>query len=220
MPLLVISMLRQNGAGSITTGDNSPRLQNWSPKVVCRLGIATVLASSLTGCGTGLFGPKIHTVAVVKTSAAPESPLPPVQLDPKLVKQGQNVLYGRVVINGKPAKKGSVMICAASLDDIQSDPAGVIMQKRRGDGAGKNAKKRYSVQISNDDGLYVIEGVPATQYKVFCQFGPSFVGKESKIINYADPTLSPFNVRVAEGENMQDIVMEIEGAESLGVIKK
>ncbi|SFJ31015.1 hypothetical protein [Planctomicrobium piriforme] len=184
--------------------------------------VATLLLFMMLGC-SGCGNASARTINHA-TEGLLESPLPPIVVEPKSLKAKGPVLYGRVVIDGQPAKKGSVVVIAVSVTALQEDPALVMAAimppirmpsppdsaRRKGEEV-ENVKSVFTSGVLRDDGLYILKGMPLGNYKIACRFTSSFQGKADpmRTAHYADIQGSAIQVNIVEGEVIQDVVMNV-----------
>ncbi|SFI54549.1 hypothetical protein [Planctomicrobium piriforme] len=189
------------------------RLSHWATGY--SLFVAVILAS---GCGTGLLGPRIYTTDDgTAGSTLPASPLPALQLDQKLYKAEEQVLYGRVVIDGKPAKRESVEIFVVPTAVLEDKDKGIqLIPGMRSNGVQpKKPKERtLSTSVASDDGFYMIKGVRAGEYRVYFHFGTALKEKRQQLLDFESPLLSPFTITMVKGQFMQDLVIQSPPPES------
>ncbi|SFH62925.1 hypothetical protein [Planctomicrobium piriforme] len=171
-------------------------------------GLIAILCLLTSGCGTGLFGSQ---GVVYKVTPQTPSPLPPLKLDNKLVLADQQALWGRVVINGRAAKKNEVKVIATASKTLiggQGNQPPMLPKPNSGKKL-RPVEKQYSASVLQDDGLYLLKGlVPGAAYTLHIETGPAFTGTANQLSKYSSPFSSPFKVKMKKGQQMLDLVLE------------
>ncbi|WP_139228156.1 hypothetical protein [Planctomicrobium piriforme] len=173
--------------------------------------VAAGLCLLTCGCGTGLFGSQGGTVQVLEVIA---SPLPPLKPDSSVTRPDRQILWGRVVIDGRPAKKDEVRVLASSAQAVtEAEGDANRLVPRRITPKTKPLQKQLSTSVAQDDGLYMIkEMLPGATYILYFEFGPAYADKQAATEIYQTPFDSQFIVKMKKGPTMMDLVLQIDTA--------